>query len=206
MKMCSWMTPPHRPGDQKPSLSSDGPSTSGNGRTTPWTSHRAVEWWDTEWTWTHACNTDQPSQTQMFSAHKCSLGCISVPDGTQGVVQTPMYVIEFCHPAVLLLASVLPLDALHGVIQEREKRKKTPNGKAVKKLLQFPDDVTPTQTAIAHYLKWNIGDVDLSSEYPSTFPPHLNWFQLMDGPIKTEFTETSTFERRPQDMWRRGWF
>lgn len=72
----------------------------------------------------------------------------AVPDGTHGLVQTPKYVIEFCHPAVLLLANVLPLDALHGV-----RKKKTLIGKAVRELLRFPDDVTPSQTAIARYSK-----------------------------------------------------
>lgn len=66
-----------------------------------------------------------------------------------------MYIIDCWRPIVLQLASVLPPDPLHHVIQQ----KKT-TGKAVKELLQFPDTMTPAQTAVASYLRRYVGEVD----------------------------------------------
>lgn len=69
--------------------------------------------------------------------------------GHKALIQAPMYVIECWCLFVVHLASVLSLDGtLHGVIQ-----RKTLTGKAVKELLQFLDDMTPSQAAIARYLK-----------------------------------------------------
>ncbi|KAI9535797.1 hypothetical protein NQZ68_040459 [Dissostichus eleginoides] len=68
--------------------------------------------------------------------------------GHKALIQAPMYVIKCWRPIVVHLASVLPQDALNDVIQQ-----KTPTGKAVKELLQFPDEMTPPQTAVARYLK-----------------------------------------------------
>lgn len=76
--------------------------------------------------------------------------------GHKSLIQAPMYAIECWHPIVVHLASVLPPDALHHVIEQ-----KTPTGKAVKDLLQFPDVMTAPEKAVAHYLKRYVGEVDL---------------------------------------------
>ncbi|KAF3832192.1 hypothetical protein F7725_025857 [Dissostichus mawsoni] len=89
------------------------------------------------------------------------------------------------------LSKLLPQDALNDVIQQ-----KTPTGKAVKELLQFPDEMTPPQTAVARYLKRYVGEVDLSTL--QLFLRFCTGSNLMEQTIKIQFIETSNFERRPQ--------
>lgn len=76
--------------------------------------------------------------------------------GHKSLIQAPMYVIECRCPIVVHLASVLPPDALHHVIDQ-----KTPTGKVVKDLLQFPDVMTAPEKAVVRYLKKYVGEVDL---------------------------------------------
>lgn len=76
--------------------------------------------------------------------------------GHKSLIQAPMYVIECRCPIVVHLASVLPPDALHHVIDQ-----KTPTGKVVKDLLQFPDVMTAPEKAVVRYLKRYVGEVDL---------------------------------------------
>ncbi|KAI9541400.1 hypothetical protein NQZ68_031056 [Dissostichus eleginoides] len=111
--------------------------------------------------------------------------------GHKALIQAPMYVIKCWRPIVVHLASVLPQDALNDVIQQ-----KTPTGKAVKELLQFPDEMTPPQTAVARYLKRYVGEVDLSTL--QLFLRFCTGSNLMEQTIKIQFIETSNFERRPQ--------
>ncbi|KAF3834122.1 hypothetical protein F7725_025326 [Dissostichus mawsoni] len=95
------------------------------------------------------------------------------------------------HKALIQAPIVLPQDALNDVIQQ-----KTPTGKAVKELLQFPDEMTPPQTAVARYLKRYVGEVDLSTL--QLFLRFCTGSNLMEQTIKIQFIETSNFERRPQ--------
>lgn len=66
--------------------------------------------------------------------------------GHKALVQAPMYVIDCWRPIMLSLISILPPDALHRIIQQ-----KTPNAKAVKELLVFPQAMTPIENSIARY-------------------------------------------------------
>ncbi|KAK7157122.1 hypothetical protein R3I94_007018 [Phoxinus phoxinus] len=111
--------------------------------------------------------------------------------GHKSLIQAPMYVIECWRPIVEHLASVLPPDALHRVIEQ-----KTPTGRAVKDLLQFPDVMTAPEKAVARYLKRYVGEVDLRTL--QLFLRFCTGSNLMEKPIKIEFIETSDFERRPQ--------
>ncbi|KAL7388112.1 hypothetical protein ABVT39_007352 [Epinephelus coioides] len=111
--------------------------------------------------------------------------------GHKALIQAPMYIIDCWRPIVLQLASVLPPDALHHVIQQKK-----PTEKAVKELLQFPDDMTPAQTAVARYLRRYVGEVD--SRTLQLFLRFCTGSNLVEQPIKVEFIEMSDFERRPQ--------
>ncbi|KAL7400349.1 hypothetical protein ABVT39_010647 [Epinephelus coioides] len=143
-------------------------------------------------------SVDSDALFDAFEAHECqqiptkdNLIPLLSQIGHKALIQAPMYIIDCWRPIVLQLASVLPPDALHHVIQQKK-----PTGKAVKELLQFPDDMTPAQTAVARYLRRYVGEVD--SRTLQLFLRFCTGSNLVEQPIKVEFIEMSDFERRPQ--------
>lgn len=84
------------------------------------------------------------------------------------------------------VASMLAPDNLHQAITQKK-----PTAKKVKELLHFPENMTAPQTAVAHFLKKYIGEIDLNTL-------QCTGSDIMEKYITIEFTETSDFLRRPQ--------
>ncbi|KAJ0060284.1 hypothetical protein NL108_007791, partial [Boleophthalmus pectinirostris] len=111
--------------------------------------------------------------------------------GHKLIIQAPMYVIKCWRPVVSAIANMLPQEGLHSFLA-----KKTPTAKAVKDLLDFPEEMTAMQLTVSRYLKKYIGETDLTTL--QLFLRFCTGSDLVDEAIHVEFIETTDFLRRPQ--------
>lgn len=111
--------------------------------------------------------------------------------GHKSIIQSPMYIIECWRPILHTLAHTLPIEGLHQLLQE-----KNPTSKTVKDLLQFPEEMSAAQHAVARYLKRYITEAD--HQTLQNFLRFCTGSNLVGSRIEIEFIDSTDFQRRPQ--------
>lgn len=116
---------------------------------------------------------------------------ILVQIGHKVFIQAPMYIIKCWRPVMDNVARLLPPEGLHHFIAKRK-----PTAKTVKALLNFPEEMTSSQSTVCRYLKRYIGEID--SKSLELFLRFCTGSDILDKYIFVEFIEMTDFLRRPQ--------